>query len=263
MKTKIIILLFGPTLALSNNIYGQPVIPEDRMYLKVSPDVVKLEQDIYLPNFPGKEPTHFIRWIYDYTHGLLIAERAFSSADLARMDVEKLFEYDRDDKVIKDNSHNPSLPELNSQTTYEYNAKGMLIKATQVNTTTKEVHRVDTYRKYKDQTSYEMISQFFGDDNKKTVKYTSVYENGLKQTVIYDNGFPSVRYEYDSTGKLIVRNTRKYFYKLDERGNAIATVQIERGMRIYNFIRITYADGIVTGSLEPDKDFIQQWDNRN
>lgn len=60
----------------------------------------------------------------------------------------------------------------------------------------------------------------------------------------------------------ISRNTSKYFYKMDERGNAIATVQLERGMTIYNFIRITYTDGTVTGSLDPDKNFIHEWDNR-
>lgn len=57
MKTKITKLLFGAALALSSNLHGQPLISEDRMYLKVSPAVIRLEQDIYQPNFPEKEPT--------------------------------------------------------------------------------------------------------------------------------------------------------------------------------------------------------------
>lgn len=246
----------------TENTYGQPSIPEDRMYLKISPDFAKLEQNIYLPNFPGHEPTHFIQWIYVYKHGLLISEKAFLAYDLTRLDTERIFKYNSQGKIVKDSSYYPSLPELNTYTTYAYNAKGMLIQATKRKTSNEEVQRIDNYQKYKDEGTYEMTCQFFGDDNKKTVKYSSIYKNGLKQTIIFSNGFAPTHYEYDLAGKLIVRNSRKYFYKLDERGNAIATVEIERGMRIYNFMRITYADGTVTGNLEPDKDFIQEWDNR-
>lgn len=261
MKIKVK-LFFVFVFSLSSSLYGQPLIPEDRAYLKVGDDVAKLEQDIYHPSFPGTEPTHFIRWVYEYAGGLLMAERAFLSSDLTRMDTEKLFEYNKEGKITSNHTRHASLPELNSLTTYEYNSEGRLIKVTQSNTISKEVYRLDTYQKYKDQTSYEQTSQFFGDDNKKTVKYTSVYKNGLKQSVIFKDGYPPVYYQYDTTGNLIARNARKLFYKQDERGNAIATVQLERGMRIYNFIRITYTDGTVTGSLEPDKVFIQEWDNR-
>lgn len=254
-------LLLVFVFALSTRVYGQPMIPEDRMFLKVSPDVVKLEQDIYHPTFPGKEPTHFIRWVYSYSQGLLVVERAFSAQDLGIAQTEKIFEYNAEGRLIKDSTIHSSLPQLNSCTTYEYDAKGMLIKATERNTTSIEVHRVDTYLKYKHRTTYEKTSQFFGDNGKTTVKYTSIYKNGLKQ-LVYSNGFAPVQYEYDSTGNLIARNARQYFYKLDNAGNANATVQIERGFRIYNFIRITYVDGTVTGSLEPDKDFIQEWDNQ-
>lgn len=263
MKARIAKLLFVFSVAVAGNLYGQPSIPEDRMYLTVSPDVAKLEQDIYLPNFPGKERILFIRWVYDYSKGLLMAERAFMPSDFTRLETEKLFKYNSEGKLIRDSTHNPSVPVNDSHTIYEFNSKGILIETTQLNTTSQQVYRIDTYKKYRSETSYEKVSQFFGDDNKKTIQYTSVYENGFKKMVIYGKGFPPVQYEYDSDGRLIMKNSRKYFYKLDERGNAIATVQIERGMRIYNFIRITYTDGAVTGSLDPDTAFIQKWDNQN
>lgn len=256
-------LLFALTiLFLFENTYGQPIIPEDRMYLKVSPDVIKLEQDIYHPNFPGKKPAHFIRWVYSYSNGLLIAERAFPASDLTQLETEKLFEYTDAGTLIRDSTRHLSLPQLNSNSTYEYNSKDILTKVVEMNTGSRAVIRLDTYGKYKRVNDYSKVSQFFDDNHKKSVRYTSLYERGQKQVIFFENGFAPQYYRYDSAGRLVQKNSRSYFYKLDERGNAIAVVQIERGMRIYNFIRNTYVDGTVTGSLDMDENFIQEWDQR-
>jgi hypothetical protein len=255
-------LLFVVAIAFAGDALGQPSITEDRMYLHISSDIVKSEQDIYLPNLSAGEPVHFIRWVYEYRNGLLISETALSAPDWTRIDAKKIFEYDEEGRIVKDSTYHPSLPRLNSQTTYEYNSKGQLLKAVEVNATTNEVYRLDTYSKYTTTTSYQKASQFFGDDNKKTIKYVSVYENGFKQQVIYAKQFAPINYQYDAAGRLVAKDGKKYFYKIDDRGNAVATVQIQYGIRIYNFFRNTYADGTITGSLEPDKDFIQEWDNQ-
>ncbi|MBN8650590.1 MAG: hypothetical protein J0L67_04145 [Cytophagales bacterium] len=256
-------LLFALTiLFLFENTYGQPIIPEDRMYLKVSPDVIKLEQDIYHPNFPGKKPAHFIRWMYSYSNGLLIAERAFPASDLTQLETEKLYEYTDAGKLIRDSTGYVLLPQLNSYSTYEYNSKGRVTKVVEMNSHSHAIIRVDTYGKYASANDYSKVSQFFGDDHKKSIRYTSLYERGQKQAILFENGFSTQYYKYDSVGRLVEKNNRTYFYKLDDRGNAIAVVQIERGMRIYNFIRNTYVDGTVTGSLELDENFIQEWDNQ-
>jgi hypothetical protein len=89
-----------------------------------------------------------------------------------------------------------------------------------------------------------------------------VFEGGLKRKIIYKGGFAPASYTYDSTGMLTAINNRKIFYKKDERGNPVATVAIERGRKMYDFIRLTYADGLVTGSLEPDEIFMREWDNK-
>lgn len=239
--------------------YGQPLIVEDRMYLKVSSDVVKLEQDIYHPKFPGKKLERFIKWEYEYKNGLPIAERSFTTKNT--LWTEKKFVYNEDWKLIKDSCWDPSYPGFDYYTKYEYNTKGQLSKVIQIDKTSGKISRADTYKKYKKETSYHKVSEFFGDDG--IIKYTSVFEDGLKRLVIHTKGYPPVMYEYDSTRRLQSINSWKFYYKIDGKGNPIASVQIERGMRIYNFIRLTYTDGTVTGSLEPDEAFIQEWDNKN
>ncbi len=257
MRTIILVLL----VLLGSVIYGQPIIPEDRMFLKVSKDVVKLEKDIYLPGLNGEQPYHFIRWEYTYSNGLLTAERSYAARKLSVIGTEKKLVYNTDGKLIKDSCSDLSLPRLDYYTIYEYNDKGQPLKVTQLGKVKNERIRVDSYKEYKDEGNYQRVSQFFGDEGETTVQYTSVYEGGLKRKVLYKGGFAQVNYSYDSTGMLTAINNRKIFYKLDERGNPVATVAIERGRRMYDFIRLTYADGLVTGSLEPDEAFILKWDN--
>lgn len=258
MTVKVVSVWIGLFFFFKSCAWGQPLITEDRMYFKISGDVVKLEQDIYLPKFPGKMLERFIKWEYEYNNGLLVAERSFTTKET--LWTEMKFEYSEDGKLLKDSCWDPSYPNFDYYTKYEYNNDGQLSKATQINKASGKKSRVDTYRKYKKETSYQKLSEFFGDDG--VIKYTSVFEDGLKRMVIHSKGFLPLKYEYDSTGRLVSINNRKFYYKLDEKGNAIASVQIERGMRIYNFIRLTYADGTVSGSLEPDETFITEWDNK-
>lgn len=238
--------------------WGQPRVAEDRMYLRIAPDVVKLEQDIYLPKFPGKKLERLVKWEYEYKNGLLVSERSFTPKET--LWTEMKFEYSEDGKLLKDSCWVPSYPAFDFYTNYEYNINGQLSKATQINKASGKKSRVDTYSKYKKGASYHKLSQFFGDDG--VINYTSVFEDGLKRMVIHSKGFPPLKYEYDSTGRLLSINSRKFNYKLDKKGNAIASVQIERGMRIYNFIRLTYADGTVCGGIKPDETFIDEWDNK-
>lgn len=255
-------ILFVIVLFFSGELYAQPLIPEDRKFIKLSADVVKMEKDIYMPGFNGSKPSHFIRWEFTYSNGRLITERSFMARRLSVISSERKLEYDQEGKVIKDSTSDPSLPQLDYYTSYEYNDKGQLLKAIETSKVNKKLIRVDTYKKYKDEGNYQKVSQFFGDEGKETVQYTSVFEGGLKRKVIYKGGFAPVSYTYDATGILTAINDRKFFYKRDERGNPVAIVAIERGMRMYDFIRLTYADGLVTGSLEPDKLFMQEWDKK-
>jgi hypothetical protein len=257
MKICVTGLLITAMLITSSS-YGQPLITEDRKYINVSADVAKMEHDIYLPNLSGNKPRRFIRWEYEYKNNKLSAERSFSAVK-EKLWTEQKFEYTEDGKLVKDSCSDPSYPKFDYYTLYDYGSNGLLAKVTQINKVSGKVERVDTYRKYRDTNNYELITKISGDD--MTIKYTSVFENGLKKMVIHSNGYLPVKYEYDTAGRLIQKNNRKYFYKLDEKGNAIASVEIERGLRTYNFIRLTYTDGTVTGSLEPDEAFIRKFEN--
>lgn len=242
-------------LVFAGTLYSQPLITEDRKFLKVSTDVIKQEHDFYLPALPGKQITRFVKWEYEYKNGRPTAERSFTAGN--KLWTEQWFEYNQEGWLIKDSAYDPSFPKFDYTSNYEYDDKGRLSKVTWVNKMSGKTDRVDSYKKYKGENTYQKLSEFFGDDTK--IKYTSVFENGLKQKVIHQNGFPPVVYEYDSTGLLTAINSKKYFYKLDERGNPVAAVAIERGMRTYHFIRLTYADGLITGSLVPDEAFMQKW----
>lgn len=241
--------------------HAQANIAEDRMYFKISPDVVKVEQDIYLPKLSRDKPRHLIRWVYDYRGGLLITERSYTSPNATLGTSEKIIRYNKAGKIIKDSLFTEQGSQFGSYTEYEYDNKAFLKKAVQKFTNSKETIRIDTYSKYKGEKTYEKFSQFFDDDNNKSVAYTSVFEEGIKRSVIFKNDYPPILYRYDDSGLLVTKGNRKFFYKTDERGNPTASVAIENGMRIYNFFRLTYADGLVTGSLAPDEEFVKKWDN--
>ncbi|WP_290790815.1 hypothetical protein [Flavihumibacter sp. UBA7668] len=238
--------------------FAQPIIVEDRNYLKVSADVVKLEQDIYHPKFPGKQLDFFTKWEYVYKNGLPESERSFTARK--SLWTEKNYFYNDQGKLIKDSCWDPSFTQFNNYTIYEYNKDGLLAKAIQTGSLSGKIGRIDTYSKYKQVGTYQITSTFYGDD--QIVKYTSVYEDGLKRMVIHSKGFLPVKYTYDADGRLLTLNNRKFYYKLDTKGNPIASVQIERGMRIYHFMRLTYSDGSITGTLEPDVEFINNWDKQ-
>jgi hypothetical protein len=238
--------------------FSQPVIVEDRNYLKMSADVVKLEQEIYHPKYPGKQLDLFIKWEYVYKNGLLVSEKSFTTRK--SLWTEKKYVYNEVGKLVKDSCWDPSYPPYNYYTVYDYNKDGLLTKAIQIGSLSGKVGRIDTYNKYKQVGNYQKASTFFGDD--QTIKYTSVVEGGLKREVIHSKEFLPVKYTYDAAGRLLSINNRKFYYKLDAKGNPIASVQIERGMRIYHFMRLTYADGSVSGTLEPDEEFINKWDKQ-
>jgi hypothetical protein len=258
MKTKVIKLLIAAIFVSVSSVFAQPLIIEDRRYVKVSADVVSMEQDIYLPSLRGSKPKRFIRWEYQYKNKQVLTERSFSAAK-GTLWTEQKFAYTDDGKLVKDSCYDPSYPKFDYYTVYEYGKNGLLEKVTTTNRLSGKVDRVDTYKKYKDAYNYECVTKIYGDDIE--FKYTSVFENGLKRKVIHTKEYIPVTYEYDTAGRLIAKNSRKYFYKLDKKGNAIAAVEIERGMKTYNFMRLTYADGTVTGSLEPDEEFISKWDS--
>jgi hypothetical protein len=256
-------LIFTLILVTTNAVYGQPVITEDRFYLKISADVTKVQQDIYQPNFPGKTPVQFIRWEYVYRNGMILNEKSFRPANGLTFaePTEKFFIYSDRGVLIRDSCIAPGYPRLDYITVYQHNQRGQLTKMIETNTVRKKVERVNTFKNYNGVKTYQVVSQFFADDDKKSLRYTSVFVNGFKQQVFFDKAFVPIIYQYDDKGFLIAKNNRKYFYKLDERGNPIAVVEIERGMRIYNFISLTYTDGLVTGGLHADEDFIKKWDS--
>ena len=253
-------LLTVIALFITGYTYGQSLNTDDRMFLKISADIVKLEQDIYLPKLAGNTFKPFVRWEYEYKNGLLTTERSYDFKRAgAVLWTERKIEY-KDGKRVADSVNDILFPTTSYYTTYTYNKKGWLVETSQVDKTSKKISRIDLYKNYRDETSYKKSSQFYGEDNKKTRSYISVFENGLKRSVVYSRDFLAVKYEYDSSGMLTARGSRKYFYKLDKRGNPIACVGIENGMRMYDFMQLTYADGLVTGSLVPDAQFMEQWD---
>jgi hypothetical protein len=142
-------------LFFSGELYAQPVIPEDRQYVKLTADVVKMEKDIYLHGFNGSKPHHFMRWEYTYSNGRLITERSFAVRRLSVVATEKNMAYDRDGKLVKDSFSDRSLPQLDYYTSYEYNDKGQPFKTTGISKLKKEQIQVDTYKKYKDEGNYE------------------------------------------------------------------------------------------------------------
>lgn len=253
---KILVLIF---LISAVDAGSQPLITEDRMYLKVSADVMKVEQDIYLPASAGMLPRYLISWQYDFLQGKLQAERSYTAGRASVYTSEKKYIY-QSGQLIKDSMYTPAGTVFGSYTNYRYNENGRLVEATQISTTSGEMIRKDHF-KYDSATSYEKISQFFGDDQQPTARYTSFYSDGNKIRVTYTGNFPSVNYAYDEKGFLIEKNNRRYYYKLDVRGNPVASVAIEKGMYKFEFMRLTYTDGAVTGSLTPDEAFIRQWSN--
>lgn len=240
--------------------HSQPLIMEDRMYLKVDKDVIKLEQDIYLPAPAGILPRYLIGWQYDFLQGNLLAERAYTSERTVLTSIKR-FIY-QNGQLIKDSLYTPKRTVFGSYTNYRYNEKGLLVETTQTSTSSRKTIRKDHF-KYEDATSYEKVSQFFGDDQQPTVSYTSFYKDGNKIRVDNSGNFPSVNYAYDEKGFLIEKNNMRYHYKLDLKGNPVASVAIENGMYRFEFMRLTYADGTVSGSLTPDEAFIRQWSTRD
>lgn len=238
-------------------VHSQPIIAEDRMYLKISTDVIKLEQDIYLPAAAGMRPGHLISWQYDFLQGNLQAERSFTAGRTSVYTSEKKFIY-QNSQLLKDSMYTPAGTVFGSYTSYRYNEKGWLVEAVQVSTRSGEMIRKDKF-KYRSATSYEKVSQFFGDDQEPTIRYTSHYKDGFKIRVDNTGIFPSINYVYDEKGFLIEKNNKRFYYKLDQRGNPVASVAIAKGMYKFEFMRLTYADGTVTGSLTPDEAFIRQW----
>lgn len=239
--------------------YSQPIIAEDRMYVKISADLIKLEQDIYFPAAAGKRPSYLISWQYDFLRGKLQAERSFTAGRASVYTSEKKYVY-QNGQLIKDSMYTPAGTVFGSCTNYRYNEKGWLMEAIQVSTQSGEMIRKDRF-KYRTATSYVKVSQFFGDDQQPTIRYTSHYKDGFKIKVEYTGGLPSVNYVYDENGFLIEKNNKHFYYKLDLRGNPVASVAIEKGMYKFEFMRLTYADGTVTGALTPDEAFIRQWSN--
>lgn len=96
-------------------------------------------------------------------------------------------------------------------------------------------------------------------DDAKSVKGISVFENDLIELISYDESFSPVWYDYDSTGLLILKGYRSFFCKLDHCGSPITSVAMERGMKKYEVIGLTYTGGAVTEGLELDKEFILDW----
>jgi hypothetical protein len=249
----------GAFFFLFTNGYAQPPVTEDRMYIKFSPDVVKVEWDIYLPTLSGDKPRPFITWEYGYRSGLLISTKSISAAN-KKLWTEQYFEYDSTGKLIKDSSSDLSFPKFDSYTLYQYNKAGLLTKSTNFDRLTGNVERTDKYNSYNGSDNYKRVTEIFGDDF--NIKYTSTIKNGLKISIAFKGAYLPITYSYDSIGRLVIKNSRRYFYKLDSKGNPIASVEIESMGKVFNFMRITYADGTITGSLKTDEEFINEWSTK-
>lgn len=248
MRTIIALLV---SLIAFEKLPAQPMIPEDRNYFTLSTDVILFEQDIYLPSLSAEKPSRFVRWVYQYDQGKLTEERSYAKNNLQDYEFRKRWVY-YNGKLVSDSSRFPSQPLSNAFASYEYDEKGRLLKVTQIDLAKWTPNRTDVYHKYRAEGSFQVQSQFYGDDGKPSVSYTSMFEKGRKTSVSFGGRFPPLSYSYDEAGRLTAINDKKFLYKTDARGNPIAVVITQRGLRTYHFFRITYRDGTITGTLDPD-----------
>lgn len=156
-----------------------------------------------------------------------------------------------------------------STTYYEYDAKGNLRKETE-----KDVYgnvtEIADYFKYTAPKSYEKTKTSYDANHKVTLTLKETFVNGkvvLKkaqsETLAWKNSF-----EYDAFGNLIHQHyddasELRYHYAFGTKNNRIKIAKLSPSQpedHSFTFVKITYADGTISGDTAVDYDFIKQHD---
>lgn len=156
-----------------------------------------------------------------------------------------------------------------SNTDYEYDAKGNLRKEAEKDLYG-NVTEIVEYFKYTAPKTYEKTKTSYDANNKVTFTTKETFVNGkvvLKnaqsETLAWKNTF-----EYDAFGNLIHQlyddaSELRYHYAFDAKNNRIKIAKLSPSQpedHSFTFVKITYADGNVTGNTTVDYDFIKQHD---
>ena len=153
------------------------------------------------------------------------------------------------------------------QTTfYEYDKNGNLTKEVQKDLRN-EVVKTILYLEYKDDKTYTKLNK---DGNGTGADYTKEYfENGLvKRTQFASGDFKSETiYSYDAyrniKSQVYNDNSRiDYNYEFDSKKNRIKIAKLSPAMpddNLFTFVKITYADGTTSGSINLDLEFIKKY----
>ncbi|ESU19511.1 hypothetical protein FCR2A7T_16660 [Flavobacterium cauense R2A-7] len=156
-----------------------------------------------------------------------------------------------------------------SNTDYEYDAKGNLRKETEKDLYG-NVTEIADYFKYTAPKTYEKTKISYDANKKVTFTTKETFVNGkvvLKtaqsETLTWKNTF-----EYDSYGNLIHQlyddaSELRYHYEFDAKNNRIKIAKLSPSQpedHSFTFVKITYADGTISGDTAVDYDFIKKHD---
>ncbi len=154
------------------------------------------------------------------------------------------------------------------QTTfYEYDKNGNLIKEIQKDLRN-EVIKTIWYQDYTNKNAYQKIIKNNEVKDPSTTK--EFYENGvLKRKEFVSGDFKSqTNYTYDAYNNVLSKvyddgSRIDYNYELDAKNNRIKIAKLSQALpedNSFTFIKITYADGTISGSAELDLDFVKKHD---
>ncbi|GAA4765986.1 MULTISPECIES: hypothetical protein [Flavobacterium] len=154
------------------------------------------------------------------------------------------------------------------QTTfYEYNKNGNLIKEIQKDSRN-EVVKTIWYQDYTNKNTYQKIIKNNEVTDASTTK--EFYENGmLKRKEFVSGDFKSqTNYTYDAYNNVLSQvyhdgSRIDYNYELDAKNNRIKIAKLSQALpedNSFTFVKITYADGTISGSAELDLDFVKKHD---
>lgn len=156
-----------------------------------------------------------------------------------------------------------------STTYYEYDAKGNLRKETEKNVYG-NVTEITDYFKYTDNKSYEKTKTSYDSNMKPTsvtketfLKGKIVAKHSQSETLTWKNTF-----EYDAYGNQMHQlyddaSELRYHYEFDAKNNRIKIAKLSPSQpedHSFTFVKITYADGTISGDTAVDYDFIKQHD---
>ena len=195
---------------------------------------------------------------YHYNPDFTIKEIAYKSVEgKFGYPMKFLFQYEKG-KLRK------MIAEGMQTTFYEYDKNGNRIKEIEKDLRN-EVVKTILYQKYTNKQTYQKIIK-----NNDASTTTEFYENGvLKRKEFVSDGFNSeTDYTYDAYknvwSQVYDDGSRIDFrYELDAKNNRNKIAKLSKAQpedNSFTFIKITYADGTISGSTNLDLDFVKKYD---